>query len=465
MSTVKRTVRPVKPKVQAPVVPVEAAPVVEATPVEVAPVDPTQVLAAASKRQQTSKAIGVSISSARVRRHLDKLNLNVNVDAMIGEFKKQLSAYKAANAALETNTFTWTEEKEVELDGKKQKQSETKTRELTDAEKLEHQGTVDRLSPAVAMLEMKVTALSRERTRFSNEAAIVLSIIADEFVQQLTEHTMNRVLANKKKIIQVGHLHEAGVEKLSLYPLFKTLPSFVATADKLAKDFQTESRANELSAKLAQAEKDFKKKYDIHLPRGKKVVEAPAVDAEVVEAEVVEDAEDTSDSKTSFRFYVGQVCKEIVKRDARYKAVRVSTEIRGYLSDLLVELIQRLSTLVQLTATCMKNKTINDVAILRTVEGLLIDGHQSVETLEFKDALIHDPVVLKAEAAKKEEEKAAGREYKIDLEKVPKVAGMVAVRTVTYPTSGFAALSAKVTEKLQLYADLSDKEKAAALNA
>jgi histone H3/H4 len=189
-------------------------------------------------------------------------------------------------------------------------------------------------------------------------------------------------------------------------------------------------------------------------------VTAPAEEEEETE----DDVDDSSDSKTSFRFYVGQVCKETVKRDPRYKAVRVSTAIRGYLSNLLVEFIQRLSSLVHLTATNMKNKTINDVAILRTVEALLIDGHATHEVIEYKDAMVLDPAVLKAESAKREEEKKAGREYKVDLDKVPKVPGVVAVRTVSYPTSGYSLLASKVEEKLKLYETLGEKEKAALVN-
>lgn len=465
----KRTPRPIKPKtVAAPVEPVVAAPVVvptpapvpESVPLPITPPDEAPTPATANKRQQTSKAIGVSISSARTRRHLDRLNLNATLDGMINELKEQYNAYKSAKAHLESGKLTYSEEKEV--DGKKV--FEEKTRALTDAERAAFQATFNKLADSAALLEMKIAALSRERTRFSNEASIALSIICDELVQQLTEHTMNCVLKAKKKIIQINHLHEAGVEKLPLYPLIKSLPSFVAMAESLSSKAQEETNAATLTAALAQAEKDFKKKYSVHAPKKKKAVDEVAVDASAVKPvspAKVEEAEDddSADSKTSFRFYVGMVCKEVIKRDVNYESVRVSTEIRGYLSDLLIEFIQRISSLVQLTAACMKNKTINDVAILRTVEALLIDGHAPHETVEFKEALVHDPVVLKAETAKREEEKKAGREYKIDLEKIPKIQGLVAVRAISYPTSGFAALAAKVQEKLALHEELVKKGK------
>ena len=464
MSTVKRTARPIKPKTVAQ--PAEVTPATEVAaqqPAAESTVTVEPALETATKRHQTSKAIGVSISSARVRRHIDRLNLNAVIDRMIGELKEQLSPYKAAKDHLKSGKVTYSVEQEV--DGKKQFVQQT--RPLSDDERTAFQATVDRLLVSAGELEMKVTALSRERTRFSNEAAVALSIVCDELIQQLTDHAMKRVLLAKKKIIHVSHIHETGVEDLSLYPLFKSLPTFVATANKLKKEKADLAYDLTMTNLLAQAERDFKKKYSVHCPKKRKSAEtveqtttevAPVESVAEVEPELPEEDE-SDESKTSFRFYVGQVCKEMIKRDPNFKSVRISTEIRGYLSDLLVEFIQRLSSLVHLTATCMKNKTINDVAILRTVESLLIDGHSVDEVVEFKDALVHDPAVLKAEAEKKEAEKKEHREYKIDLDKVPKVPGLVAVRTITYPTSGFAALSAKVQQKLTLHDDLVKKSK------
>ncbi|NHA11435.1 hypothetical protein G7Z25_17240, partial [Enterobacter roggenkampii] len=243
-------------------------------PTEVAQPTPVDATAteSVSKRQQTSKAIGVSISSARVRRHIDRLNLNAVTDSMIGELKEQLSPYKVAKDHLESGKVSFTVEQEV--DGKKQFVQQT--RPLTDVERVAFQATVDSMSAKTPELEMKIAALSRERTRFSNEAAVALSIVCDELIQQLTDHAMKRVLLAKKKIIHVSHLHEAGVEQLSLYPLFKSLPSFLATSTKLQKEKTDLTYEQTMSAVLTQAEREFKKKYAVHTPKKKKVAEAVA---------------------------------------------------------------------------------------------------------------------------------------------------------------------------------------------
>jgi hypothetical protein len=452
MSTTKKLTRPIKPKTTTvtspaaePTVVAAAEPVVESeTTTAPAPVK--------SKRQQTSKSLKYNISSARVRRHLDKMNINRSIDTMVSEMKTKLADYQTAKSALETGKVT---ESHVDAD----KTVVETSRDVTPEEREKFSATVAELESQVPTLTLKAGALTRERTRFSNEASIALSIVCNELINQLAAHTMDRVLASKKKIIQVSHLHESGVEKLSLYPLVKSLPSFVREASKLADEAQKRTFEATLAAKLAQAEKDFRKKYAVVLKK-KKAVPAPeqapvAVEGAVAEPEVIDESEpepcESADSKTSFRFYVGQACKDLKESDARYAGIRISTDIRSYLSDLLVEFMQRLSTLVHLTASSMKNKTVNEAAVMRTVEMLLVDGHSPVETIQFSDVTVADPAALKVEQTKKEEEKAAGRSYKIDLESLPKVPDMVAVRAVTYPGSGFDELKSKVDEKLRLY--------------
>lgn len=390
------------------------------------------------KRVQTNKAISVNISPARVRRHLDKMNLNLEIDTKIAELKLAAAPHAAALAAL--NALG---------------------EDATDITRATAQDAVDALTPEAAVIASKIAALSRERTRFSNEASITLSIVLDYMIQQLARHTMVCVLDAKMKIIKVCHVHNADVEKLSLAPLFRTLPLFVATRDtinKLAYDSATKAHDANL---LAQAEKNFKKKYAITIKTfgNSEVTEsttevsetAIATDVEVTEGTEVTETTEEVDSKTSFRFYVHQVCKEVSKSDPKFKSIRVSTEIRNYFSDLVVEFIKRVAPLIHETANSMKNKTVSDIAVLKTIENMLIDGHAPHETIELTTGQFTDPTAFKTETAKQAEEKAAGREYKVNVASLPKVDGFIAHRTITYPTSGFAELSERVAEKLALY--------------
>lgn len=450
-TTVKKVVR--KQKVaatpaDAPAPVVEVAPTPVPTPVEeVAPVVEAAPAPAATE-VTPAKPVVVAISAARVRAHLDKMNLNKQLSALLAEVKAPLAEFEAAQVTL-------------------------KKEDATADEKATAQATVDRLAPLVPSLEAKNAALSRERIRFSSDAAVQLSIVLDELVQQLTEHTIKCAIENKKKIIQTEHLHKDGIESLPLYPLICSLPSFQKTRAALAQSARdaavaaaTQAAAEDKASALAKAEREWKKKYHVTTPKVVKTAPAaaaaPAAEDAAAPTPAAEEAAvvpvpkekkvKAAEDKTSFRFYVGQVCKEMVKRHPEYEKVRISTEIRDYLSNLLVELIQRLAPLVYLTAQNMKIKTINESAVFSTLETILIDGHAAVETIVLKEAQINDTSAHKAELAKREEAKKAGTPYTATpLDKLPKITGLVAERTITYPTSGYAALHKRVLEKFALY--------------
>jgi hypothetical protein len=444
-------------------------------------------------RVQTNKTIGISISAARVRRHIDKLNLNEKIDTMIGEIKEKTNAFKVATEQLESRK---TKKKITKTVDDKEVTEEVLV-DLTPEEITRAQTVVDQYGPLISDLDARANALSRERTRFSNEAPIVLAIICDELIQQLIDFSMKQVLLMRKKIVQKSHLHRPDIESLTLYPLIKSLPGFIKTAEKLSDEEKIAHDAETLRLILKQAEKDFKKKYAEFMPKKKKgaapadaathaanapdpLVPLPPIHDPLPEDDddALDDDASAGDSKTSFKYYVHQICKEIMKSDLKYSAIRTSPVFREYLSDLLVEFIQRICPLILLTAGSMKNKTINDVAILSTIESILIDGHKHVESVELKIEQVPDAEAIKALLEKKEKAKEAAKDlpdkekeeaikianesYLAALVAVPKVDGWVAHRKISYPSSGYAALQAKVHQKMVLYKALSKKDKALA---
>ena len=107
--SVARSARPVKPKSAvvkpkaAAAKPKAVAPVVAPEPVVVKP-EPVDSLVSESdqplhkSRVQTNKVIGVNISAARVRRHIDKLNLNRLLDELIAELDVPLTGDRTVRA-------------------------------------------------------------------------------------------------------------------------------------------------------------------------------------------------------------------------------------------------------------------------------------------------------------------------------------------------------------------------------
>lgn len=411
-----------------------------------------------TKEHKVSKPVktGTSISSARVRTYLDKKNLNAVLTDLLADTKGQVKQYNAAKIALAVDPATQTPEQLL---------SAEKRAELTTL--------VERVAPNLATLEAKAAAYNRERIRFSTDASIQLAIVLDELVQEMIEHGIKSTLASKKRIIRLENVFDAGHELLSLYPLIHSLPSYQKHRVVLREKHAAEVAAESLKTALATAEKEFRKKYNVILPKKVKgdvvaaaaaVVPAVAPAVEVV-AEVTQVAEDTQ-RDNDFTFYITQSCNVVKSRVPEYVDTRIASAVREYLSDIVIELIQRLASLVLVTAKNMKIKTITEVALFATLSSLFIDGHKPVETIELTEATVADPAAVKAEAQKSADAKVAGTAYTpVPTADLPKVTGYVATRHISYPTSSFDKLQSTVQTKYDQYKKQHELDAAAAKEA
>lgn len=338
-------------------------------PVEVAPtsdVQPAEVQSQVAQPEPVKhKKQDAGITPARVRTHIDKFNLNKHLDVEILKLKNEM-----VNQVAE--------------------------------------------SPEHKELSDKVTALSKERVRFSNDASVVLSIVCEELTEQLLRFTMDKTIElNMGKNIKVTTMYSSELEQLSLYPLIRTLPMYLNKKQKFDKQYQDELLKNEIRVAVSTAEKEFKKLHDIKSAK-KRPVEATAVDDATKVVKVVKKVEKDLSTKTSFKTCVNHVYKSLKERSGdKYEHLILSSDFKNYLSELLVEFIRRLSSHIYLMITTMKNKTVNDTITLKTVELLLIDMHQPNVSFELK--LVDD---------------------KYEAE-----------RTVTYPLSGFSELKQVVDTK------------------
>jgi histone H3/H4 len=411
-----------------------------------------------AKRQPPAQSAGLKISPARVRRFLDGGNLNAAVAALQAIYKKDIDAYNNAEALLkEGKRKEKYEEKVKKEDGSEDFSIKTREVELTEAEKLALQTEMSNIQPHLAEFIEKSTAYSRERVRVSTDAPVALAIVCEALTQQLGTHAMESTLKAKKKIVQIDHIHSAGVESLSLYPLVKSLPSFVANAGRVA----AEAKRVELEAAVADAKekalKEFKKLHKIpNAKKAEKPATQPAPAAPVEEPVAQPHVDDVVTTNTGFQHYVHQVCKVCTSKK-EYEKIRFSKEFKQYLSDLIVEFINRLSSLVHLTTDSMKIKTVNKSSIMKTIEFIMIDGHKPEEHIALGTAKVPDPAALKAEQQKKEDAKKLGQTYKIDHKTLPEVDGLSAVRSIKFPTCGFDALNSEVDDKLALFEKSGEK--------
>lgn len=353
------------------------------------------------------------ITPARARRHLDKININYNVNKELAVYKNQLSNYELKSNLLTTHKVGSGEEE----------------RDATAEEMAVAQQFVTDNESRMENLKNEYAALSGEKTRFSHDASVALSTTCDELTRQMLEHALGKAILCKKKIIQVVHLHDE-LETIKLYPLIKSLPLIVDTTNTLAKQKYDKDIKTAVANALSQYEKESKVKKSSNKTTteadstsdakedksSKKNKNMPATDSSNNETSDVTDA---VESKTSFQFYVHSICKELIKTNELYNQMRISTEIRVYISTVLTQFVQRLSNLVVVFSHSLKSKTVNDSTIMRVVEMLLIDGHDRKESFDFTTC--------------------------------PETSKCLCARTVTYPTSAAKELIQLVDEKLKLY--------------
>lgn len=379
-----------------------------------------------SERHKITRAIGVHTSAARVRKQLDKSGINKPINDTI---------------------------KLLKADSEKE-------------------------GADVGDLKQRIAALSRERMRFSSEAPFIVSTVVDETLKQLISFSMSNALAEVPKMAKMVYphnVHGAGIETLSLYPLFSSLPSFVAMADSVRAETTAvdAKKADDLLRKTLL--KEFCTTHKIKIPRKKKEVpivpavvaatDAPAVVPEVaVEVPVADAPADelatpgVVEPKSSFIFYVKQVSAAVKadKATPQFATVRMSARVNKYLGDLVVELLSRLGSLIQITTDAMKIKTVNDVAILKTIEKLLIDGRTLNETFTYAKIKVVDPVIYDAELKKRADAKLQNIILKIDMLSLPMIDGYDVTRHISYVNSGFEALNATIDAKLALYRKYND---------
>jgi hypothetical protein len=145
---------------------------------------------------------------------------------------------------------------------------------------------------AAAAIGASIAALAKKLVRISSETPIAVAVVWDCAVKELLRGGMDAAIAADRKIVDVGHVHEANAPLLPLY-------------NKCAIWAEHSNAAKEGAA-------------------------APA------EAEVVAE----EDGKNSFYTYVENALKT-VKAEDKYKTMRVSNRVREYLAELVAQGIAR----------------------------------------------------------------------------------------------------------------------------
>jgi hypothetical protein len=278
--------------------------------------------------------------------------------------------------------------------------------------------------------------ISKGKIRFTDSAIIALAATLQRAISEFAQHAMQTTINVQKKIMYPDHCVSEGLENCSLYPLFCNLPTFKLVVNRQARraqwevDFKAWKATNARNKGKKAATKKAKKSTDTTKPaksvtpddkkpefesfeerelsegyavtyerkdqRGqKKVVYLwkglddlnEADDDENVEADANEDenvelpTDDEESRKFGFNFYIAQVCKELKEANStddngdEYDNVRVSTNIKRFFSNLLIELIHRLAPQIRLIMSYKDAKTVSYEMVTTVLRSILIDSY------------------------------------------------------------------------------------------
>lgn len=375
------------------------------------PTSEPQVQSDAEKpKVRINDVLGNFISSARVRRDIDDRTLNKVNDDKMTELKAQIAEYLAREKAQSDPATS-------------QVDKDANTKYLEENKSLYN------------LVDSQIKSLSKDRIRFSNTAAPLLAMICDEFVKEIAHFSLAKTLESGKKNVHPEHIHQSGVESLSLYALFKDLPSFLAMSAKLNSERSDVASQLALKNKLQQAEKDFKKKYNVHITKEQREKEKASSLEKVAEkasepetkSDEVKEGSETKEvgeeDVYSYKYYIDKLFKSCKPEGV---SLRVTTETKVYVSNLVEEFLDRFANQVRLTIISMGNKTVNDKAIFYTLKYMLIMGHTPVETLEF--VTVDDKLTT--------------------------------VHKRKYPTTPYSSIKKTLSEKTQKYEEMHEKASA-----
>jgi hypothetical protein len=302
-----------------------------------------------SSRQQTSKLIGINLSVSRVRTRVDKNNVNIDIESACSELKALLALETEGKIAdlktLSESTNSLVEKAYKQIyDMRKEKYNVLKDRLSTsknvgDVQKLKD---LEPFPEKSNTLTEKIDYVGKLRCRFSTDASVVLSSALDYVIQDLVRTAMVKARSLGKAIIQVQHIVQGDFASTNMYPLVHQL-------DVVQKAMQT---------------------------------------SDVIDEECDTDThEDEDDEKhgSTFEFYINLICKNVknklVESDESFTPIRISKHIRKFCSDVVIQLIERISPLIKLYSSTAKVKTVNDDVIKFIFKFLLLDSGKCPESI------------------------------------------------------------------------------------
>lgn len=339
---------------------------------------------------------------ARIRHYLDAIGVNKLINEKSLQYKPILQKYKQCIAELEKGR----------LNNKKELVP------LTQEENDDTKKFIEENKSKIESIVAEKIELKMQKLRFSDSSIKYMFKVIQKIISHLLNAAADKAILAQKSIVHPKFLFDDDLQitKFELYPLICELPS----CKKLMSEFESEKLEN-------LKEKQFKDGYDKCMKEHKIKREAKKAQAQaqnqaqaqttVTDAVVIAESIIKQKKEKEYRGFetfigtMGQALKE--KHD---KKLKFSKKLKTFISNLIVELLQKVSEVIEIIIGILKVKTINDHIVETILETLML-SHVSLkyeyETKEIITKINTKELEKKAKDDDKRKSNPDRKEYKL----------------------------------------------------
>lgn len=342
------------------------------------------------------QSVQTTVAKARVNGHVE--NINNPLTSRIDDLKKEKAPYHEKEKMIAKG--------EVPLfnaDGSAQLNEDKthKTQPLTEEEKAKLQAEITAFAARQKEIDEEISLLKAPQTRFADSFLQGITHLLDSVILELVMTGIQHAKANDKKTAKVGHLSDEACRGLRCYRLVKSLPSWPPVEPVKPEKATGEEAKKEAPA----AEKHTEKTFDYYIGEIANEYTHPAVRDAAGNPTKQKVVRDKKTKENGVEKTVQHEVEEIVrKKDGPYNDIKISAEIKSYISSLVCELIKRFMNLTKQLLTTAKSKTASKDILLCCLRMMLSDGVSYTETLESYTKTVVEPNFAKAEKAKRKEQ-------------------------------------------------------------
>lgn len=243
--------------------------------------------------------------------------------------------------------------------------------------------------------------VAKERTRFNDPAAVVIANFAQHIVEELVDHTIDKTLASRKKIMQPDHCVSEGIEECSLFPLISNSPHYLAVVARQKRKEAYEHKKLQDKSKKVRSDRLRAKKEGKTPARSTALKDYPTFQANEVASGYALAETRTNDKgkekehylwygidleknpedeqRINFKFYVDKVTKDVLDERASENVliadIKISSNLKKFLSDVVVDFIMRITPLAMSLIESKKVKTITEEVAMTVIKQLLVDSY------------------------------------------------------------------------------------------